>query len=103
MAHAKLLTAVVVMNTPWPMLGHVHDLMAENRRPKGELEQLQAKLNQDSTNSNKPPSSDSLFNPKTKKSQKSKKQKRRKGVRQQCLRPTEVTEMHPGPCQCGCW
>jgi transposase len=52
--------------------------------------------------SNKPPSSDSPFKDKPKKPKKAKTPKHRKGARQQILRPTEVTELHPGPCVCGC-
>jgi len=102
LAHAKLISDDVVMNTPWPMLGYVHDLTIENRKLRVALEALHAKLSQDSTNSNKPPSSDSPFKPRPKKSEKSKERKRRKGARQQCLRPTAITELHPGPCECGC-
>ena len=102
MAHGKLITAEVVMNSPWPMLGYVHDLTAEIHKLKAELEALQVRLNQDSSNSNKPPSSDSPFKAKPKRPEKSKARKRRKGVRQQCIRPTEVIELHPGPCACGC-
>jgi hypothetical protein len=45
MAHAKLISNDVVMNTPWPMLGYVHDLTIENRKLRVELEAVQAKLN----------------------------------------------------------
>ena len=102
MASAKLVTHEVVMNTPWPMLSFVHDLSLENRKLRVELEALQAKLNQNSTNSHKPPSSDNPFNLRPKKSKKGEPRKRRNGVRQQCLRPTEVTEIQPRPCKCGC-
>jgi len=102
MPSAKLITHEVVMNTPWTMLSFVHELNMENRRLKDELETLQAKLNQNSTNSNKPPSSDSPFTPKAKKPKNAEPRKKRNGVRQQCLRPTTVTELHPGPCKCGC-
>jgi transposase len=102
MPAAKLITSEVVMNTPWPMLGYVHDLTVENRRLKSKLEELQARLNQNSTNSNRPPSSDSPFKLKAEKPKKAKPRKKRKGVRQQCLRPTEVKEILPGPCACGC-
>lgn len=92
----------VVLNTPWPMLALVHKLNEENQYLKARLEQLEAKLDQDSSNSNKPPSSDSPFKPKSKKPKNTKARKRRKGFRQQYLPPTEVTELHPGPCACGC-
>lgn len=102
MASAKLITPDVVMHTPWPMLGFVHDLALENRKLRTEIEAFQAKLNQNSANSNKPPSSDSPFPPRPKKPKKTSPHKKRNGVRQQCLRPTEITELHPGPCSCGC-
>jgi len=102
MVHAKLITDDVVMHTPWPMLGYVHDLTMENRKLRVEIESLQARLNHNSTNSNKPPSSDSPFKPRPKKAEKTKTRKRRQGVRQQCLRPTQVNELHPGACSCGC-
>jgi len=102
MAHAKLITSDVVMDTPWAMLGYVHDLTVENRKLKVEVEKLQSKLSQDSTNSNKPPSSDSPFKTKPQKPETTKARKRRKGIRQQCLRPTSVTELLPGACACGC-
>ena len=102
MASAKLITSEVVRHTPWPMLGFVHELTVENRKLRIEIEALQAKLNQNSANSNKPPSSDSPFKPRAKKTNKTEPRKKRIGVRQQCLRPTEITELHPGPCACGC-
>ncbi len=66
------------------------------------IEQLEAKLNQNSSNSNKPPSSDNPFkNTQDKPSKKSKSRRKRKGHRQQCLRPTEVIELFPTQCECG--
>jgi len=102
MASAKLITHEVVMDTPWTMLSFIHEMSLENRRLKAEIEALQAKLNQTSRNSNRPPSSDRPFTPKTKKPKNAEPRKKRKGIRQQCLRPTAVTELHPGPCECGC-
>jgi transposase len=66
------------------------------------VEELEAKLNQNSSNSNKPPSSDSPFLPKPPPPQKAKKSRKRKGHRQQCMRPTELVELHPHQCSCGC-
>ena len=58
---------------------------------------------QDSTNSNKPPSSDNPFTKGKESAPKSAKAKKtRKGTRQQCLRPTKITEIFPGKCICGC-
>ena len=80
MASAKLITPEVVRHTPWPMLGFVHELTVENRKLRLEIEALQAKLNQNSANSNKPPSSDSPFKPRAKKTNKT--EPRKKGNRQ---------------------
>jgi len=97
------LTSEVILNTPWPMLGYVHVLHGEILTLRGRIELLEAKLNQDSSNSNRPPSSDSPF---TKgmvaKPKSAKAKKKRKGSRQQCLRPTEIKELFPEKCTCGC-
>jgi transposase len=97
------LTTEVVMNTPWPMLGYVHVLHGEIQALRERIEVLEAKLSADSTNSNKPPSSDNPFT-KGKEINKShrKDRKSRKGFRQQALSPTQVTELYPGKCSCGC-
>jgi len=67
------------------------------------IEELEAKLNRNSSNSNKPPSSDSPFTPKPEATKKSYgKPNKRHGSRQQCLRPTELMELHSEQCSCGC-
>jgi len=66
------------------------------------VEELEAKLNQNSSNSNKPPSADSPFLSKPPPPKKAKKSRKRKGLRQQCIRPTELVELHPQQCSCGC-
>jgi transposase len=66
------------------------------------IEELEARLNQNSSNSNKPPSTDSPFTPKPVALPKPRKPRKRKGHRQQCLRPTELMELHPEQCSCGC-
>lgn len=55
------LATEVVMNTSWPMLGYVHVLHGEIQALRERIEVLEAKLSADSTNSNKPPSSDNPF------------------------------------------
>lgn len=71
-------------------------------------EELEAKLNRDSSNSNKPPSTDAPFKkPKPKTDTKKKKgkpgaRKGHKGHRQTLHTPTEVRKMHPKQCACGC-
>ena len=101
---------VVVMYTPWPMLGLAYELYEENLALKDQVDQqkslidkLQAKLNEDSTTSNKPPSSDNPYK-KAKKERKTTRKPKppRKGHRQQCMRPTAVTEILPEGCACGC-
>jgi len=91
------------MNTPWPMLGYVHVLHGEIQALRERVELLEARLNTDSTNSNKPPSSDNPFT-KSKEANKAarKGRKKRKGFRQQALRPTEIKEIYPEKCTCGC-
>jgi transposase len=71
---------------------------------EAEVSQLKAKLGQNSSNSNKPPSSDPPYqenNPNPKKG-KSGGRKGHKGHRQQLLTPTKTEPVHPGPCSCGC-
>ncbi|MGB9500507.1 MAG: DUF6444 domain-containing protein, partial [Dissulfuribacterales bacterium] len=71
-------------------------------------EELEARLNRDSSNSGKPPSSDAPFKksrPKTDKKKKKGKpgaRKGHKGHRQKLHKPTEVRKMHPEQCTCGC-
>ncbi len=99
---AEKVSAEVVSNTPWPMLGFVSDLFDENQMLKARVLQLEARLNQNSSNSNKPSSSDNPFkNSQDKSNKKSKSRRKRKGHRQQCLRPTEVIELFPAQCECG--
>lgn len=51
------------MHTPGPMLSYVRELAQENRKLSVEREGLQAKLNQNFANSNKPPPSEALHSP----------------------------------------
>jgi transposase len=70
------------------------------------VEQLEQRLNQNSQNSSKPPSSDPPYQRPERKRRKSKRrrggQKGHKGHRQQMLKPSEVVTIDPGPCTCGC-
>jgi transposase len=70
------------------------------------VEQLESRLNQNSQNSNKPPSSDPPYQRPAREVRKSKRrrggQKGHKGHRQQMLKPTEIVTIAPGPCTCGC-
>jgi transposase len=66
------------------------------------VEALEAQLNKNSTNSNKPPSSDSPFAVKSKPEPTPKKERKRRGIRQQYLQPTEIQKLFPEQCSCGC-
>lgn len=91
------------------LLAENHALREENRMLRQEIgilrirvEELEAKLNKNSSNSHKPPSSDSPFRKKAEEPKRTKKPRKRKGMRQQCLRPTELVELFPEKCPCGC-
>jgi transposase len=97
------LTPEVILNTPWFMLSYVHVLREEIVHLKTRIDLLEAKLRQNSTNSNRPPSSDSPFIKEPENKPRGIKSKnKRKGYRQQCLRPTEIQELFPERCTCGC-
>jgi transposase len=73
------------------------------------IEALEAKLSENSQNSSRPPSSDSPYRKPRTKTKAAKKSKRRrgarkghKGSRQVLLDPTEVVDVHPSACSCGC-
>lgn len=89
------LSAEILSRTPPEVIDLLRQLLAR-------IEELEARLNKNSSNSSKPPSSDSPFvkRPATIKEPKS--PRKRKGMRQQCLRPTELIEMQPQKCSCGC-
>jgi transposase len=80
-------------------------LVEENAGLKKRIEALEAKLNANSSNSSKPPSSDPPFAkaPKKKTDRKGKAggKKGHKGARQQMLEPTERKELFPDRCACG--
>ena len=81
-------------------------ILEENRRLKKRIEQLEARLNQDSSNSNLPPSSDGPFKKedsgKIEKKGKVKARKKRRGHRQRMLDPSQTMDVYPKPCSCGC-
>ena len=89
-------------NTPASVQEFVLYLVSSHAALEKRIEELEKRLNKNSSNSNKPPSSDNPFEekPKRKKS-KSKKKKRRKGFGQKMLEPTEVKNMVPEACICG--
>jgi transposase len=100
------ITAEDLAKTPPSVLKLLMYLLEENQRLKKRIEQLEARLDQDSSNSNRPPSSDSPFqkesSDKAEKKTKAKSRKRRKGYRQQMLDPSETLSVFPEPCSCGC-
>jgi len=118
---ANLLSSIpldpeILSRTPPEVIELLLRLLEENRALREEnrvlrqqlallqarVEELEAKLNRNSSNSNKPPSSDSPFTAKPQAPKKAGKTRKRKGSRQQCLRPTEVVELFPTTCSCGC-
>ena len=82
---------------------YLHEQIRQIAQLKRRVEQLEAMLHSDSSNSHKPPSSDSPFK------KKAHKQKRRKagakkghqGHRQVMLEPTETAPIKPQRCSCG--
>ncbi|CAK8722816.1 Transposase [Candidatus Electronema halotolerans] len=77
-------------------------LIAEVTRLRKRVEELEAKLGEDSSNSNRPPSSDSPFTEKRQRDQAGKPRKKRRGYRQELMPPTETQKMYPSACSCGC-
>lgn len=65
------------------------------------IEELEAKLGMNSSNSNKPPSTDSPYKEKGT-GKKPGKRKKRQGHRQQLMPPTETRKILPPACSCGC-
>ncbi|MEW6536944.1 MAG: DUF6444 domain-containing protein, partial [Candidatus Auribacterota bacterium] len=92
------------------LLDRVADILAKNNQLVKRVEELEARLNKNSSNSNKPPSSDSPFTKpgtKTKPDAPPSGKKRgakpgHKGHRQKFLAPTEQVDILPGACRCGC-
>ncbi|HQN19302.1 MAG TPA: IS66 family transposase [Syntrophobacteraceae bacterium] len=72
---------------------------------RGQIESLTAKVNQNSANSNRPPSSDSPYQKGkvvSKKKGRAGAKKGRPGHRQKLVPATETRQMLPQRCQCGC-
>ena len=98
--------------TPGPVKQYIIELeniirQLQNRQDVLEkrIEMLEARLNQNSQNSSKPPSSDGPFKkpkPKSKRGERKRgAQKGHKGHRQQMLEPTKVKNLLPDACDCG--
>lgn len=104
------------LSTPEPVRQYILQLEAaitlmqeqikELQKLEGRLEQLEARLNKNSRNSSKPPSSDSPYS-KPKRSRKAKSKKRKggqkghQGHQQQMLPPTQINQVAPSRCSCG--
>ena len=83
----------------------VEELEQQNGQLRQQAEALDSKLNQDSTNSNRPPSSDNPYKkPKSaapKIRRKPGAQKGHPGHRQKMLEPTRIENIQPPTCECG--
>ena len=81
-------------------------LVDENEQLRERLYKLAVKANKDSSNSSKPPSSDSPYKKRSAKNDKKEKGKPgakagHKGYRQQLMEPTRVIPVYPDACDCG--
>lgn len=85
------------------LLTRIQILEEENAQLKKRVEVLEARLNQNSANSSKPPSSDSPYAKKPEKKEKGKSgaKKGHKGHRQEMLAPTITQILQPAACPCG--
>jgi len=106
-----------LLNTPPAVLILLEYILRENVELKNQLaamtkavviqgkkiEELTSRLNMNSSNSSKPPSSDSPYKSKepNKEKNKSGAKKGHKGYRQAMLEPTEIREIDPDVCSCG--
>jgi transposase len=91
-------------NTPPSVLLLLSYSLKQNIELKNRVDQLEAKLNKNSSNSNQPPSSDNKLTKRpTNKKPKGKAGGKpgHKGSRQQLLEPTEVKMLVPEKCSCG--
>ena len=88
--------------TPEAVRNFLVSLVASQAAVEKRIEELEKRLNKNSSNSSKPPSSDNPYKEKPKKDKKTrKKKKRRKGYQQKMLEPTEVKNLKPEACICG--
>jgi transposase len=92
--------------TPPAVQAYLHTLRDEMRQLQERVESLEARLNQNSTTSSRPPSSDSPYTkprrrPGAKNSRNGGGQPGHPGHRQVLLAPTTVEELRPEVCACG--
>ena len=78
------------------------ELLAQNAVFEKRIVELESRLNRKSTNSNKPPSSDSPFDKKQRVSREKEEKGTRKGYERKRLEPSETQNLMPGACLCGC-
>jgi transposase len=81
----------------------VEDLTKQVAKQSKQIEELTSRLNLNSSNSSRPPSSDSPYQSKEagKEHKKPGAKKGHKGHRQAMLEPTETKIIQPGICSCG--
>jgi transposase len=96
------LSAEVLSQTPQEAIELILCLLEQVLTLRARVEALEAQIKKNSSNSNQPPSSDSPFTVKPKPKPTTKKERKRRGTRQQYLQPTEIQELFPEPCSCGC-
>ena len=88
--------------TPEAVRKFLVSLVSSQAALEKRIEELEKKLNKNSSNSSKPPSSDNPYKEKPKKSKKGRKRKkRRKGYQQKMVEPTEIKNIKPDACVCG--
>lgn len=82
---------------------YLHEQICQIEQLKRRVQQLEALLDSDSSNSHKPPSSDSPFKRKSRKQKKRRAgaKKGHQGHRQVMLEPTETAVIKPERCSCG--
>ncbi len=98
-----VITKEDLANTPQNVLQLLQHLLDKVAQQEKRIEELEAKLGMNSSNSNKPPSTDSPYKEKKPKSAQGKQQgKGRKGHRQKFMPPTATREIQPSSCSCGC-
>jgi len=104
MTKDDILTEEVILNTPWAALSFIQKQEATIQSLLKRIENLEAKIGENSSNSNRPPSSDNPFQKKSEKKQAAKKRGPKvghQGHRQQLMPPTQSFDLMPDPCSCG--
>ena len=90
-------------NTPKPVQDFIINMMHEISRVNKRIEELESRLNQNSRNSSRPPSSDSPYGKRQGKEKKRKtgSKKGHEGNSQVMLEPTKKVPVKPERCSCG--